>query len=303
MSQKTELSILLLSGPEQGKRLHVEEGGELIAGRSKETDLVVNDNRASRHHARFFSLKGALYVEDLNSRNGTFVNGELVSKQALFPGDIIEIRNLRIQIQAGIGQGEGGLDGHSGFGDSGVATMANALISPVGKGKLDAMLEFVLRQNKTGAVVLRAPWDTGKIFIKNGIIYHAALEKKPNLHPKKALERLYRARSGTPEFNTGGEVEAPEALKTGLQRPGDSDEEYEEALFRLEKKMPVPDAKIVWAEDGIQNKPVKMPSGMDELISEKLPLPLLLDRFPGTDLECIQCLNDLIAVAAIRFQR
>lgn len=50
--------------------------GEYIIGRDPTCDIVVTDPYISRRHARIFFRDGKWYVEDLGSRNGTFVNGE-----------------------------------------------------------------------------------------------------------------------------------------------------------------------------------------------------------------------------------
>lgn len=50
--------------------------GEYKVGRDPACDIVVVDPYVSRVHARIFYKDGKWYVEDLGSRNGTYVNGE-----------------------------------------------------------------------------------------------------------------------------------------------------------------------------------------------------------------------------------
>lgn len=47
---------------------------EITIGRSKENDLVVNDPFVSLRHAKIFRKNGQFWLEDLNSRNGTYLN-------------------------------------------------------------------------------------------------------------------------------------------------------------------------------------------------------------------------------------
>jgi hypothetical protein len=65
---------------------------ELIIGRGERSDLIIPDRRVSRQHARI-QLEGDGYtLEDLGSRNGTFVNGqELAGTHFLQDGDEIQI--------------------------------------------------------------------------------------------------------------------------------------------------------------------------------------------------------------------
>src|SRR5262249_1429984 len=52
--------------------------------------IHLTDVGISRHHARFSRREGAFWVEDMASRNGTFVNGERVVSQQLREGDLVQ---------------------------------------------------------------------------------------------------------------------------------------------------------------------------------------------------------------------
>jgi DNA-binding winged helix-turn-helix (wHTH) protein len=53
--------------------------GEHIAGRAAECSIVIDATTVSRHHARITVLSGTATIEDLNSTNGTHVNGTQIS--------------------------------------------------------------------------------------------------------------------------------------------------------------------------------------------------------------------------------
>jgi hypothetical protein len=87
-----EVPILLVTeGRKPGQRVFVDQP-ELIIGRDEHCDLVIDDRQVSRHHARI-RLEGEQYLlEDLDSKNGTFVNGqELKKPHHLQDGDEIQI--------------------------------------------------------------------------------------------------------------------------------------------------------------------------------------------------------------------
>jgi len=66
--------------------------GEHDVGRQADCWLTLEDEHASRHHARFVVKNERATVEDLGSRNGTFVNGQrLRGRKALHDGDEIRI--------------------------------------------------------------------------------------------------------------------------------------------------------------------------------------------------------------------
>jgi len=64
----------------------------IYIGRSPSSDIVINDKKSSRSHARIIYINGLYMVEDLNSKNGTYVNGSKISgTRHINPGDIIKI--------------------------------------------------------------------------------------------------------------------------------------------------------------------------------------------------------------------
>jgi len=67
-------------------------------GRNPDNDIVLDNLVVSGHHC-VFELKGLadVYIEDLHSTNGTYVNGKMVLRQRLHDGEVISIGNFRIQ--------------------------------------------------------------------------------------------------------------------------------------------------------------------------------------------------------------
>ena len=63
----------------------------LVLGRVAACDVVVDDKKASRRHARLISEGGVVEVEDMGSSNGTLLNGNPVDRRMLRDGDRIEI--------------------------------------------------------------------------------------------------------------------------------------------------------------------------------------------------------------------
>jgi pSer/pThr/pTyr-binding forkhead associated (FHA) protein len=69
------------------------DSSPVTLGRSSENDLVLDeDDFASVKHARIEPRRDGVWVEDLDSTNGTFVNGiKLTRPQKLTPGDVIRV--------------------------------------------------------------------------------------------------------------------------------------------------------------------------------------------------------------------
>lgn len=76
--------------------------GGLSIGRSKESDVRIDDRYASSLHARVFSREGRFYVEDMNSTNGTLLNGATLQGEAdLIDGDTIQIGDTIFRFEVG----------------------------------------------------------------------------------------------------------------------------------------------------------------------------------------------------------
>ena len=77
--------------PSGRRRMVVAGGGPLTIGRADDNLLILDDDRASRRHARLQGRGGLLVLTDLDSTNGIRVNGSLTHEVAVGDGDVIEI--------------------------------------------------------------------------------------------------------------------------------------------------------------------------------------------------------------------
>jgi len=72
-------------------------------GRRPYNDLVIDNLAVSGEHAAFLLEGDTTLVEDLNSTNGTYVNGKAIRRQALAHGDLVEIGKYKIRY---VGEGQ-----------------------------------------------------------------------------------------------------------------------------------------------------------------------------------------------------
>ena len=66
-------------------------------GRRPYNDIVIDNMAVSGEHAVLQMLGSESHIEDLNSTNGTYVNGKVVKKQQLHHNDLVEIGKYQIQ--------------------------------------------------------------------------------------------------------------------------------------------------------------------------------------------------------------
>ncbi len=85
---------------------HVLWPGSHVVGRGEGSDLVVPDEVVSRSHLRLNASDGALELEDLDTANGTFVNGDRVRRCRLAPGDRIELGAWVLLVEPGPQEGD-----------------------------------------------------------------------------------------------------------------------------------------------------------------------------------------------------
>lgn len=83
--------FVVLQGPYEGRVLRLWPGHTWVLGRGKDAQLVLDDEGMSRTHLRVTLRDGAFVVEDLGSRNGTFVNERQIARQQLSTEDVVRV--------------------------------------------------------------------------------------------------------------------------------------------------------------------------------------------------------------------
>jgi len=83
------VKVRIVEGPGAGTEFNVDQA--VILGRLDSNDVPVHDPKASREHAKIYRQGAKFSIVDLNSSNGTFVNGKQITKQELAHEDRITI--------------------------------------------------------------------------------------------------------------------------------------------------------------------------------------------------------------------
>lgn len=83
----------------------------LLIGRSEHNDISINNDFISRHHALLVRHGQSTFLMDLNSTNGTYVNGKRVSNHVLVNNDIVSVGAHRIKFCDPVARKRGKLDG------------------------------------------------------------------------------------------------------------------------------------------------------------------------------------------------
>ncbi len=94
-SQRDRAYLIVLQGSNVGE-MHEIERGEMVLGRGQTASVRLNDEGVSRKHARVIRSGDNYIIEDLNSSNGTLVNGTSVTQRILEDGDKISLGSITI---------------------------------------------------------------------------------------------------------------------------------------------------------------------------------------------------------------
>lgn len=87
-----------VSGSTFGK--HFPLYGTTVIGRHSDCDICLPSDEVSRKHAKILVTADGLYVEDMGSSNGTFVNGRRVRREKIEPGDELKLDTVRFLVQS-----------------------------------------------------------------------------------------------------------------------------------------------------------------------------------------------------------
>jgi len=83
--------ISVISGKDKGKNFIIEK--PVILGRGFNVDVMINDGMISRTHLQISYEKDCFIVEDLNSKNGSYIDDNQIKKVSVIPGTIVNIGN------------------------------------------------------------------------------------------------------------------------------------------------------------------------------------------------------------------
>ncbi|MBK7861386.1 MAG: sigma 54-interacting transcriptional regulator [Archangiaceae bacterium] len=89
--------VAVVSGPDQGLRLELPQGTAVV-GTSPNCDLVMTDPRVSRQHLKLSCTAQGLEVLDLDSRNGTQLNGARVREAVVQPGTRLKLGDSELEV-------------------------------------------------------------------------------------------------------------------------------------------------------------------------------------------------------------
>ena len=75
------------------------QAGIATLGRAEDNNFVIEHPSVSSHHCEFMIMDSGVTVKDLNSANGTFIDGQAVEESLLLPGQSLQLGEVRLQLE------------------------------------------------------------------------------------------------------------------------------------------------------------------------------------------------------------
>jgi two-component system, cell cycle response regulator len=94
-NRRDRAHLIVLAGGSLGQMFRVDKS-ETVIGRAADTSIRLEDDGVSRRHARVVQEGSEVWIEDLDSANGTFVNEDRIVRRQLHDGDKIQMGSTTI---------------------------------------------------------------------------------------------------------------------------------------------------------------------------------------------------------------
>lgn len=217
-------ALRFISGKYQGGEFPLRPNREIVIGRSSDLDMVLVEDMVSRKHAKIVTEERGVSIADLGSTNGTFVNGEKIRKVELKDGDRILIGTSIIKLVALNGEtAQSSMVMSENEARSKMQVTANkqrpsrSMSGSIEEIPLPDLLQLLSTSRKSGVLVLRTDWGTGRIYMRKGQIYFATIDDSFDLSPRKAIFRVLGWNSGLFELEPPDERAVLEEMQDSTE--------------------------------------------------------------------------------------
>jgi transcriptional regulator with GAF, ATPase, and Fis domain len=206
------VQALVLSGTHKGANKIV--GGRLTVGKAADNDLVLTDDTVSRHHCEIIRAPDGLHVRDLESTNGTKIDGTRIREAMIQPGSVLKVGEVEIQFKPTAQRVEVMPSDKSSFGPAIGQSLAMRTIFGVLE-RIAPTDATVLLEGETGTgkdVLARAIWSGSTrankpfLVVDCGAVTYSLIESELFGHERGAFTGAVATRQGAFELADGGTV-------------------------------------------------------------------------------------------------
>jgi pSer/pThr/pTyr-binding forkhead associated (FHA) protein len=263
---------------------------------------VLVEDMVSRRHAKISSTEAEVYIQDMGSTNGTFVNGEKIAGRALLhEGDRILVGTSIIKVVAVEGQVAQQSEAEArrrleAGAQQRQATQGRPMSGVIEEIPLPDLLQLLSTSRKSGVLSVNNGVSIGKIFLRKGQIYFSTINEDFALSPQKAIYRMLTWETGTFELEPGGEMQVMNEVQDSTEGLLMEGVRQLDEFRNLQKQLPPLGSPLAVPTPLAGKLRDLSPSELDtfQLVLDHGQLQKVLDNHPGTDLDAAQNIISLM---------
>jgi pSer/pThr/pTyr-binding forkhead associated (FHA) protein len=296
--------LRFISGKYQGGEFPVVPEKQILVGRSSDLDMVLVEDMVSRKHARIAMQQDQIWIEDLGSTNGTFVNGEKIKRARLKEGDRVLIGTSILKLIAGDAPRDN-MDAKQALENVASArrtSQARTMSGSIEEVPLPDLLQLFGTSKKSGVLVIRTEDDVGRIYLKKGNIAYAIINDLDDVPPLKSVYRMLTWQKGLfdldppddREFSNEVNMSVQEILMEGIRQLDE--------FNRLREELPDLNARLLIMSPLIPPLRDLKPEELDvlQLAHNYGHLETVLNKSLATDLETVEIVLKLLRSQYLR---
>ncbi len=302
MTDRPRFALRFISGKYQGGEFPVRLNREIIIGRSSDLDMVLVEDMVSRRHAKISSSENEVFIQDLGSTNGTFVNGEKIAGRArLSEGDRILLGTSIIRvvsvdgIEANQSEAEARrkLEAQSAQRQQTQGRPMSGVIEEI---PLPDLLQLLSTSRKSGVLSVNNGVSIGRIYLRKGQLYFAAINDDFTVSPQKAIYRMLTWETGTFELEPSVEMQVMEEVHESTEALLMEGVRQLDEFRALQAKLPPLGSPLAVPTPLAGKLRELSPTELDtfQLVLDHGQLQRVLDHYAGSDLDAAQNIINLM---------
>ena len=300
MADRPRYALRFISGKYQGGEFPIRMNREIIIGRSSDLDMVLVEDMVSRRHAKITSTDMEVYIQDLGSTNGTFVNGEKISRSRLNEGDRVLVGTSIMKVvgadERSFSQTEAEARRRLEAGAQRQSTAGRPMSGVIEEIPLPDLLQLLSTSRKSGVLTIASRAGIGKIYMRKGQIYFAAITDNFAIKPQKAIYRMLTWTTGTFELEPSVEMQVMEEVQESTEALLMEGVRLLDEFRQIEANVPPVDAALAVPTPLAGRLRDLSPLELDvfQLVLDHGQVQSVFDHYQGSDLEAAQTLMGLL---------
>jgi pSer/pThr/pTyr-binding forkhead associated (FHA) protein len=295
-------ALRFISGKYQGGEFPLAPNREIVVGRSSELDMVLVEDMVSRRHAKIIVTDDQIFIQDLGSTNGTFVNGEKIKRAKLNEGDRILIGTSIIKLVTADPASTAASPQKMEQAGKSRPTQARTMSGSIDEVPLPDLMQLFSTSKKSGVLVVRTDDAEGKIFLDKGAVVFSSVNDQDEVPPLKSLIRILTWEHGTFDMEAAADREFPQRLEMSTE--GILMEAFRQIdeLRRIANELPPHHATLSLAMPVVPPLRDLSPGELDvlQLVVNYGTVETVLNKSLASDLETSEVLLKLVKASYLR---